>query len=149
MRKRTSLKQEDVAHAVSLFFAVRRLIRTELAKGKKVDPSTWVQMETMQFIADHDKPKMKDVADYLSITAPSATSLVRGLVKSGLVLPGADRRDRRTSRLTLTARGKAELTSATARNLQILGRLFSALSKAEFTAFAGALERVKEKVTKR
>ena len=70
MRKRTSLKQEDVAHAVSLFFAVRRLIRTELAKGKKVDPSTWVQMETMQFIADHDQPKMKDVADYLSITAP-------------------------------------------------------------------------------
>ena len=48
MRKRTSLKQEDVAHAVSLFFAVRRLIRTELAKGKKVDPSTWVVATKLQ-----------------------------------------------------------------------------------------------------
>ena len=140
---------EEIAHAVSLFFAVRRLIRTELSRGKRVDPSTWVQMETMKFIADHDKPKMKDVADYLSITAPSATSLIGGLVKTGFVAYVADQRDRRTSRLSLTARGKAELKSATTRNVRVLGGLFSALSKAELAAFVGSLRRVKDKVTKR
>ncbi len=134
---------------MSLFFGVRRLIRTELAKGKRVDPSTWVQMETMKFIADHDKPKMKDVADYLSITAPSATSLIRGLVESGLVTHATDTRDKRTARLALTVRGKAELTAATTRNMRVLGGLFSTLSKAELAAFTASLERVKEKVTKR
>ena len=148
MARRTSPKQahssEDVARAVSLFFAVRRIIRTELARGKKLDPSTWLHIETMKFIADHDEPKMKDLAEYLSITAPSTTSLVRGLVENRLVTYFPDRHDRRTSRLRLTTKGKDELKKATARGITLLGRLFSTLSEAELTAFVRALERIKK-----
>lgn len=131
--------------AVSLFFGVRRVIRTELAKGKKYDPTTWLHIETMKFIADHDQPKMKDLSDYLSITAPSATSLVNGLVKSGLVACVADRRDKRTSRLVLTKKGKAELKKAIARGIKILGSVFAPLSKEDFAAFTHALEQIKKK----
>ncbi|HQT83053.1 MAG TPA: MarR family transcriptional regulator [Candidatus Paceibacterota bacterium] len=151
MKRHSALRRphtpEDIARAASLFFSVRRLIRTELAKGKRVDPSTWVQMETMKFIAEHDQPKMKEVAAYLSITAPSATSLIRGLVKSGLVAHIADRRDRRASRLALTTRGKAKLSSAIAHGTALLGELFSTLSEEELAAFVGALERIKKKAS--
>jgi len=144
---RTPAKQthssSDIARAISLFFAVRGIMRTRLAAGSKFDPSTWLRIETMKFIADHDKPKMKDIADYLSITAPSATSLVGGLVKSGFVATVADTSDRRTSRLALTPAGKAELKSAIARGTKHLASLFAALSASELAAFSAALARIK------
>ncbi len=129
---------------MSLFFTVRRIVRTRLAQGKKYDPSAWLHIETMKFIADAGGPKMKDVADHLSITAPSATTLIGGLIRSGFVTSSTDRRDRRTSRLVLTAKGKNELRRAVARGTRILNGLFAALSKTELAAFTGALERLKE-----
>lgn len=129
---------------MSLFSAIRRIMRTSLAKGKKLDPSTWVRIETMKFIADHDKPKMKDIADYLSITAPSATSLVGDLTKRGFVASRAGRRDRRTLRLALTKKGKSELKKAVAGGTEILGELFAVLPEAEFAAFIRTLERIKQ-----
>ncbi|MHB8660552.1 MAG: MarR family winged helix-turn-helix transcriptional regulator [Minisyncoccota bacterium] len=137
----------DVAHAMSLFSAIRRIMRTKLAKGKKLDPSTWVRIETLKFIADYDKPKMKDIANYLSITAPSATSLVGDLMKKELVTSYTDLRDRRTSRLALTKKGKTELKKAVTRGTEILGKLFAALPEEEFTAFTHALEQIKKAAT--
>lgn len=141
--KKTPHASSDIARAISLFFAVRGRMRTRLAQGRKLDPSTWLRIETMKFIADHDEPKMKDVADYLSITAPSATSLVGTLVKSGFVTSSAGRSDRRTSRLVLTAKGKTELKSAMTRGTKHLASLFAVLSDAELAAFSASLERIK------
>ncbi|MDE1919145.1 MAG: winged helix-turn-helix transcriptional regulator [Patescibacteria group bacterium] len=134
----------DVALALSLFSSVRRIMRVRFAKGKKLDPSTWLRIETLKFIADQNEPRMKDVADYLSITAPSATALIGGLIRSGLVRGFTGRQDRRTSRLVLTAKGKTELRTAAARALRLLGGMFSPLSKKEFSAFATALKRIKD-----
>lgn len=120
-------------------------MRTKLAKGKKVDPSTWLQTETMKFIGDHGNPKMKDIADYLSITAPSTTSLVGGLSKSGLVICRADKHDRRTSRIVLTKKGNADLKRAVTRATELLSKMFAVLSETELAAFIGALNRIKEK----
>jgi DNA-binding MarR family transcriptional regulator len=135
---------EDVAYATSLFFAVRRIMRTAFAKNKKLDPSTWLRIETMKFIAENEKSKMKDIAEYLSITAPSATSLMNGLVKNGLVVGRTDRDDRRASQLVLTKKGKAELKKATTLGLRIFCELFSVLSEKELAAFIHALERIKK-----
>ena len=119
-------------------------MRTALAKDKKFDPSTWLRIETMKFIADNEKSKMKDIADYLFITAPSATSLVSSLVKSGFVVGRTDRDDRRASRLVLTKKGKAELKKTIARGLKAFSGLFSVLSKAELDSFTHSLKRIKE-----
>jgi DNA-binding MarR family transcriptional regulator len=135
---------QDIVRALSLFFAVRGVIRTKFSQGKKLDPSTWLQIETMKFIADHGEPKMKEVANYLSITAPSATTLVGGLVKNGLVICETDRRDRRSSRLALTKKGKNKLEEATTRGIQLLSGLFAIVSKKELAAFVGVLERIKK-----
>jgi len=92
---------EDIARALSQFFSVRRIIRNRIAKGMKANPSTWLQLETLKFISDNKSVRVKDVAEYLSITAPSVTSLVAGLVRLGFVNRKIDVHDKRTTQLVL------------------------------------------------
>jgi DNA-binding MarR family transcriptional regulator len=134
---------EDIAKAISVFSAVRRSMRASLAKGKKLDPSTWLRIETMKFIASHEKPKMKDISEYLSITAPSTSALMRGLIRTGLVTSYIDRKDRRSSRLTLTPKGKSELRKAIVQGIHNLQPLFAMLSKDELRRFVALLERMR------
>lgn len=141
----TKHSPHDVEYAVSLFFAVRRAIRSELAKGDMLDPSAWLRVETLKFIKDNDNPLMKEFADYFSITAPSATSLVSGLVKDGLVVHRIDPRDHRASRLKLTKKGEVVFKRTVARGVKLLSGLFAGLPDAEFTAFIGALEHIKKR----
>ncbi len=133
----------DIARAMSLFSTVRRIMRTKLARDEKFDPSTWLRIETMKFILEQEKPKMKDIANYLSITAPSATSLIGELVKDGFVTSCIDRRDRRALRLMLTKKGKIELEKAIVHGVRILSELFSTLSETEFLSFINVLEQIK------
>lgn len=133
---------QAVERAVSRFFEVRGLVRTRLADGKKFGPYAWLRVETVKFIADRGNPRVKDIADYLSITAPSASSLLSGLVREGLVARRADRSDKRVQRLALTRKGRALLRDKLARGAVILGGLFAPLSPAELAAFTRSLERV-------
>jgi DNA-binding MarR family transcriptional regulator len=142
--KNRSPKDQDIMRAVSLFFAVRGVVRTKLAQGKRLDPSAWLRIETLKFIADRGKPNMRDLAAYLSITAPSATSLVRGLVRERLVMRATSRVDRRASELSLTPKGKALLAKALVKGTRLLGEVFSVLSPSELAAFARALERIRD-----
>lgn len=147
-KKSQTHSAQTVEEAVSLFFSVKQIIRTHLAQGKKRNPSAWLRIETLKFIADHHEPQMKDIADYLSITAPSTTSLVAGLVADGLVVSHADPSDRRSSRLALTKKGKAELLKNMARGMKLLEELFSVLSEKELKNFTAALARIQEKNSK-
>ena len=131
--------------AASLFFAVRGIVRTKLARGKKLDPSAWLRVETMKFISDRTRPSMRAVAEHLSITAPSATSLIGGLIKDGLVARGTSSRDRRASELSLTPEGKRMLEKTLARGTKILGEVFGALTPEELAAFTAALASIKER----
>jgi len=121
------------------------MMRAMLAKRAKVDPTTWPRIETLQFIADHPSPKMKDVAEHLSISAPSATALVNGLVTRGLVTHVTDIHDRRSIRLALTKKGRSELKRIITHGTRLLGELFSVLSPAELTRFVATLERLRGK----
>jgi DNA-binding MarR family transcriptional regulator len=133
-----------LSRAISRFFEVRGLVRTKLAHGKKLDPSAWLRVETVKFIADKGNPRAKDVADYLSITAPSATSLLSGLARSGIIERRPDPADRRVQRVALTRKGKSLLEKKLARGAAILGELFAPLSDAELEAFTRTLERILE-----
>lgn len=141
-RHRHSRKR--IERAATLFFAVRGIVRTTLAQGKKLDPSAWLRVETLKSIADSGRPAMRDVADYLSITAPSATSLIGGLVRDGLVARSGDARDRRLQRLALTKKGKTTLARTIARGTRLLGELFAPLSATELSAFTRELERIRD-----
>ena len=130
--------------AASLFFAVRGVVRTRLAQGKRLNPSAWLRVETLKFIRDVERPSMRAVAEHLSITAPSATSLIRALERDGLVVRSTDERDRRSSRLSLTAKGTRVLTETLAKGAEILEEVFGALTPRALAEFTRALERIKD-----
>ncbi|HUY62509.1 MAG TPA: MarR family winged helix-turn-helix transcriptional regulator [Candidatus Paceibacterota bacterium] len=133
---------KDTARAVSRFFAVRGLVRTTLARGKKLDPSAWLRIETLKFIVDRREARVTDVAEYLSITAPSASSLIAGLATDGLIRRRPDSRDRRAALLSLTPKGKRALGVTIARGTRLLGEMFAPLSPAELREFTRTLERI-------
>ncbi|HQU08125.1 MAG: hypothetical protein B7X04_04245 [Parcubacteria group bacterium 21-54-25] len=133
---------EAVARAASRFFALRGAVRTKLAQGQRLGSSAWLRIETLKFITDYHHPTMGDVAEYFSITAPSATSLVTGLVRDGLVVRTRDPRDRRIARLSLSRAGKAKLEKILTRGTAIFDELFAQLSVAELAQFTETLERI-------
>jgi len=144
-RQTTAHDPRDIERVISLFFAVRGVMRTRLAQGKRLDPSAWLRLETLKFIRDRaEPPMMKDIADHLSITAPSATSLVCGLAKSGWVERTRDARDHRSSRLALTRSGRAYLARTFTRGQALLAALFAPLSPADLAVFTRALERIRD-----
>lgn len=147
-KKRWRHSNARIVRAASLFFAVRGLMRTRLARGKRLNPSAWLRIETLKFVADARRPSMREVAEHFSITAPSATSLARGLLADGLVARVADSKDRRVQRLTLTGKGKRMLARIIARGTILVGELFAPLSASELAAFTKALERIKKAAEK-
>lgn len=141
---KTHHSEANIAKAATLFFRVRGLVRRELAQGRKLDPSAWLHIETLVYIRTHCGPSMSDIADYLAITAPSATSLIAALVSAGFVRRIADPADKRAWCLSLTAKGDRELAKTVKRGMRALGGLFAPLSAAELAAFTHALGRIQE-----
>ncbi len=133
---------QDIASTASLFFSVRGLVRTRLAEGKKLNPSAWLHVETMIYIRDNDGPSMRAVAEHLSITAPSATSLISALVKSNLVRRKRDARDARVSRIHLTKKGEKLLVTVQTHGRKVLADVFVPLSPKELMLLNKLLEKV-------
>lgn len=101
------MKDATLQELAILFFSTKQIIRAKLPDGK-ADPNAWLRFQTMRYIEDADGPTMQNVADFLRIKAPSATSLIRHLVARGKVRRVAGK-DKRVTRLLLTPRGKKSL----------------------------------------
>ncbi len=135
---------DEIASIVSKFFSVRGLVRARLARGAKFTTSEWLRIETLRFIGSRKNPRVKDIAEYLSVTAPSTTSLVSGLVQKGLVVRSIDSSDRRTARIELSTKGQRMLLATMKRGNAVLSEFFEPLSKDELKKLASYLERVIE-----
>jgi DNA-binding MarR family transcriptional regulator len=142
MKKIHTHSNTDIVCVASLFFSVRGLVRTKLAQGKKLNPYAWLHIETMIYIRDNQGPSMRAIAEHLSITAPSATSLVSVLVKNGLVRREQDTRDARAARIYLTKKGEKLLATTQEEGHKVLAEVFAPLSPRELTTLGRLLERV-------
>src|ERR1700685_3368005 len=102
------MKSKNFSELTSLFFTTRQIIKQQLPKSGNSDPNTWLRFETLRFIAETNNPTMRDVARYLSVKAPSATSLISHLAKSGLIERKGEKGDKRIVRISLTKLGRRE-----------------------------------------
>jgi len=98
--------QENIDQLISLIFTTGRVIKENDKDGEKPDPFSFLRLETLHYIEENKNPTMRDVAEHLCITSPSATSLVDGLVESGQLERLPDTHDRRLVRLLITKKGK-------------------------------------------
>ncbi|MDD4989124.1 MAG: MarR family transcriptional regulator [Candidatus Pacebacteria bacterium] len=71
---------------------------------------TFSQIETLRFIFEKKNPTMKNIADYLSISAPSATSMIESLANKKLITRKVDSKDRRTVRIVITPKASKLFT---------------------------------------
>jgi DNA-binding MarR family transcriptional regulator len=124
-----------------LFFETRQIIRQKLPGAKQSDPNAWMHLQTIRFIESADAPTMHDVAAYLRVKAPSATSLIAHLADQGLVVreTGADRRE---VKLSVTQKGKTVLQGYEAQSEKMMRHAFSALDETEVCSLSAILKKL-------
>ncbi len=129
-------------HLISLIFKTRRIIQERIHGPGRFDPFSLLRLETLRYVKEKGAPSMKEVADYLSITPPSATSLVDCLVEAKQLSRVFDRRDRRIVRLVITPLGKKTLEKEFKNKIKKMKNLFSQLSSKEINELSQILEKI-------
>ena len=135
------MQHTDIGQLISMIFAVSRLIRERAKDREKIDPFSFLRLETLRYVAEKDNPSMKDVADYLCVTPPSATSLINSLVEAGQIERIYDKDDRRFVRLAVTPKGKTALASGFKKITTRMRRLLSNLNAKERSDLFKILEK--------
>jgi len=125
-----------------MIFAVSRLIRERAKDREKINPFSFLQLETLRYVAENGNPSMKDIADYLCITPPSATSLINSLVKAGQLERVYDKNDRRFVRLVVTTKGKTALASGFEKITTRVRKILSNLNAKERSELFKILEKL-------
>lgn len=89
---------------ISLIFSVRKNLheKKEANKGRNCSFLHFVALGYVQ----QNKPLMKDIAGFLGVAPPSATSLVNTMIKSELVYREADKADRRIVGIVISKKGE-------------------------------------------
>lgn len=126
--------------AISLIFSVSRMIKEKYRNEKKENISG-MQLETLRYIKEN-KPLMKDIAEYLSIAPPSATSLVNHLAQAKLVERIHDGEDRRIVRMKITNLGKRKFRQGMAMIAGRMKKVLSSLNKSEKKNLIKILEKI-------
>lgn len=123
----------------SLIFTVGRLLRERSVADL---PVSYLHLATLRFINEKNCPPMRDIAAYLRIAPPSATSLVNTLVKQGEVRRVADKNNRRVVRVEVTLKGHKTLTDGTRRKHDLMQKVISGLSEHERSDLKSILEKI-------
>ena len=134
--------QNNSADIISLFFGVGRLIRGECVKN---DPYIFIKLEVLRFVAENKKPTMTDLAEYLSVKAPTATAFISGLVRAGFIEREPDKGDRRIVHLNLTPVGRNKLKQGQAELLVALKPVFAKLTDDESSTLKKLLTKILDK----
>ena len=132
----------SVEQLISMIFAASRLIQERAQHREKINPFSFLKLETLRYVAEKGDPSMKDVADYLCITPPSATSLINSLVKTKQLERMHDAGDRRLVRLVITPKGKTALATGFKKIMTRMRRLLSKLGAKERNDLFKILEKL-------
>lgn len=105
-------EQDAAGHCATLLLetmprvlkAVRAAVGNDPARGLNVP-----QFRTLMFVDQHAGASLSTAAEFLGLSLPSASKVVDGLVKRGMLMRQSDRKDRRRMTLRLTRKGDALL----------------------------------------
>ncbi|MBU6323176.1 MAG: MarR family transcriptional regulator [Patescibacteria group bacterium] len=138
-RERTKLLEE----LRPMLFGMRRLMRSRLSPGpSQHDPHVWLRLEVLFYIAKMNAPTMHDIARQFEITPPSATTLIRHLLKEGLVERTRGKSDKRVVRITVTGKGATTLAAKARLAALVIRNVTRDLSEAEIASLTRLLRKV-------
>ncbi len=125
-----------------------RIMRQQMiGQAKTADGANLLHIHALFLISEMKGMTMKQLADSLHISSPSATSLVNRLVRTGWVGRLHDKQNRRLVRLRLTPSGKTILRKKHERRRQVLRRIFGLLTTAEQLELARLHEKLSTKLS--
>ncbi|UPA23103.1 MarR family transcriptional regulator [Candidatus Peribacteria bacterium] len=131
--------QKPVDRIINSWMDITRLMRQQMRGMKKDFTVNPVQIHALIIIKEHDALTMKEFADFLHITSPSATSMVNRFVKMKWVKRVADRTNRKLVRLKLTEDGLQCVTTTMKQHTHMMRDLFSLLTVSDQKDFARIL----------
>lgn len=103
-----------------------------------------MQVHGMLAIAEHPGITMKELAEHLHVTSPSATSFADRLVKQQWVGRSTDATNRKLVRLTLLPKGRTALDRAVAEHSAVMRELFLLLTDEDQHQFERVLTNLKD-----
>ena len=124
---------------IGLWMELMRLWKQRMASqvlSKRIHP---LHLFAVHIIQEHPGITMKEFADQLKITSPSATALVNRLVRQKWVMRKTDPLNRKLVRLHINAAGKKTLGSHMREHQKSMRRMLSFLSIQDQRAFARIL----------
>ena len=130
----------DIDEFIDLIFVINRLTKEGL-ENEKGSPS-YIQLQALSFISRQEKPIIKNLAEYLNITAPSATFLINNLIKLELVNRLHNTQDKRMVHLVISKKGKKELAKSFLKSKKHLYKKLSLLSARERKSFILILKKI-------
>jgi len=127
-----------------LFFGTRQLIRSKLPNNK-ADPNEWMRCEMLRHIRfAKTPPTMRELADYLHVKAPSATSVVIRLEREGFLARVREAKDKRIVRLVLSPKGEKRVARYVADSSRIMEKVFSKISDQDVASLSRILRSVQK-----
>ena len=90
---------------LDLILMVSMMVRENVKQQTAKHQLSIIHLWALRFVAEHKNPTMRDIATFLNISAPSATSFVETLLKSGYLVRELDETDRRVVRIVLSKSG--------------------------------------------
>lgn len=124
----------------TLLFSVGRMLRDRALEGGT--SISYLHVATLQYVAEQKRPRMREVAHYLRVAPPSATSLVNTLVSQGDLRRITNKEDRRTVRLEVTAKGRKTIEDYMRHKHDVLQKVVNQLDERDRVGLARILEKI-------
>jgi DNA-binding MarR family transcriptional regulator len=121
---------------ITQWMEITRLLRQQMSGTKK---DLKMQMHALMIIKDNDGLTMKEFAEFLHVTSPSATSFVNRLVKMKWIKRSADKTNRKLVRLKLTTEGFTMIATKMKEHMRVMRDLFELLNATDQREFARIL----------
>ena len=122
----SSSVDELLALTLDITRQLRRTMRTLCGEEKEVN---MLQLHAVALIKEHDGMTMKEFAQYLKITSPSATSFINRLVSVGWVKRVPDSTNRKLVRLRLSPQGQRMFAIKLQERRGVLKQMLATLSQ--------------------
>jgi len=137
-------KGKNVEELIPLILGAVRALHSHLKKNHGLDFSriSPLKIQTLGFIKKQKNPLMKDVADFLAITPPSATSLIESLAKDKLIIRHFDHKDRRVVHLRITDKGSRILSKGFKEMICHMKEVFTCLTEKEKKQLIGIYRKI-------
>ncbi len=121
-------QKEKESNLGDLLLHFRRSFIESIKKEGLKNDLTFSQIEVLHFIGISGEKTMKNIAEYLKITPPSVTELIKEMEKKNLIKRVNDKKDRRVVSIALTPSARKNYISISKNKEAVLNKMVAKLN---------------------